>query len=210
MNFCITYIFYQNGRAMPQLSVFYSVPGKDRKLPSEITDNRKLETEPGNNLNTIASKLDIKQDYDDIFSLVKYSVKRVIGKERVGIGLALADLPNVLGAFWEVGGNYIVLNDNIVRAIRIAGKSEQEFNSFVYVILMHEYIHSLGYVDESETRILTAGICAELLPDDHPAHILGNSDPWEIYPFLKMIPRSGDSTIRFVSKFDSDSTSYIA
>ncbi len=151
-----------------------------------------------------------RMDYDALFMLVKETVRKSLGKERVGIGLALADLPNVLGAFWEVGGNYIVLNENLVRALRVAGKSEEEFNSFVFVILMHEYIHSLGFVDEAETRDLTGKICSSVFPEKHPAFVLGNSDPWEVYPFLKMLPRSGDPSLKFVSKFDSDSTSYIA
>lgn len=154
--------------------------------------------------------LSVRLDYDAIFSLVKNTVKDIIKKERVGIGLALTDLPNVLGAFWEVGGNYIILNENLVRAVKISGKSEEEFNSFVFVILMHEYIHTLGYVDEMETRELTMKICSLVFTPEHPAYILGNSDPWVVYPFLRMLPRSGDSTLKFVSKFDSDTTSYIS
>lgn len=149
-------------------------------------------------------------NYDSIYAMVKSTVKQFTGRERVGIGLALADLPNSLGAFWEVGGNYIVLNDNLVRAVRVSVQSNEEFNSFVYVILMHEYIHSLGFVEENATRKLTQEICSSVFPESHPVYVLANSDPWEVYPFLKMIPRSGDPAIRFVSKFDSESTSYIA
>ncbi len=176
------------------------------RRPAGPAINFPVNTEMGR----IISKLEAKVDFDGIFSMVKETVKAGIGKERVGIGLAMTDLPNALGAFWEVGGNYIVMNDNIVRAIRIAVKTEKEFNSFIFVILMHEYIHTLGFVDEVETRKLTADICSKFFEEHHPVHVLANSDPWEVYPFLKQIPRSGDPTIRFVSKFDSDTTSYIS
>lgn len=190
----------------------YSSDGDDfpsRQQVRSIGSRHGLTPEIRKNMNS-APDLALSMDYDALFGLVKNSVRNAIGKERVGLGLALADLPNVLGAFWEVGGNYIVLNENLVRAMKVSGKSDEEFNSFVFVILMHEYIHSLGYVDEAETREMTMRICTSIFQPGHPAFTLGNSDPWEVYPFLKFLPRSGDPNLKFVSKFDSDSTSYIA
>lgn len=154
--------------------------------------------------------LSITLDYNAIFSLVKSTVKMALNRERVGIGLALTDLPNIMGAFWQVDSNYIVMNENLIRAVKVSVKSTEEFNSYVFVILMHEYIHSLGYIDEMETRDLTRNICSVMFPEKHPAYKLGTSDPWEVYPFLKFLPRSGDTSLKIISKFDTDSTSYIA
>ncbi len=162
------------------------------------------------NFITLSPNLGASMDFDAIFSLVKGSVKATTGKERVGIGLALADLPSILGAFWEVGGNYIVLNENLVRAFKFLEKPDLDYNSFVFVTLMHEYLHSLGFIDESIAREMTTEICSKLFGTDHPAYALGHRDPWEVYPFLRNVPRSGSADIKFVSKFDSESTSYIA
>ena len=70
----------------------------------------------------LSVELDETMDFDDIFSIVKASVKRELGMERSGIGLALADLPNSLGAFWEVGGNYLVINENLVNGFLVSGR----------------------------------------------------------------------------------------
>ncbi len=165
---------------------------------------------------TIPSKLsklsegnDDKTDYNSVFSLVRKAVKSVINKERVGLGLALADLPSQLGAFWEVGGNYIVMNRNLLEALRYAHRPSEEVNSFVFVILMHEYLHSLGVLDEYKARAMTARICATIFEEGHPAFEMGTRDPWQVYPFLGQVPSGNGENLRIINNFDSDSVSYI-
>ncbi len=150
-----------------------------------------------------------KTDYNSIFSLVRKAVKSVTNKERVGLGLALADLPSQLGAFWEVGGNYIVMNKNLLDALKYAHRPTAEINSFVFVILMHEYLHSLGVLDEYKARAMTARICATIFDEGHPAFEIGTKDPWQIYPFLAQVPNGNGENLRIVNNFDSDSVSYI-
>ena len=158
----------------------------------------------------LSVELDETMDFNDIFSIIKASVKRELGMERSGIGLALADLPNSLGAFWEVGGNYLVINENLVNGFLVSGRPRVEYNSFILVILMHEYLHSLGFIDEGKARRATLFVCSRLFSSDHPAHRLAASDPWEIYPFLIGLPRSGKEGMTFIRKFDLSSTPYIS
>jgi hypothetical protein len=148
-------------------------------------------------------------DYNSIFSLVRKAVKSTLNKERVGLGLALADLPSQLGAFWEVGGNYIVMNRNLLDALKFAHRPIDEINSFVFVILLHEYLHSLGVLDEYNARALTAKICATLFEEGHPAYEIGTKDPWQVYPFLTQVPSGRGENLRIIGNFDSDSVSYI-
>jgi hypothetical protein len=148
-------------------------------------------------------------DYNSIFSLVRKAVKSTTNKERVGLGLALADLPAQLGAFWEVGGNYIVMNRNLLDALKFAHRPVEEVNSFVFVILMHEYLHSLGVLDEYKARALTARICATIFEEGHPAFEMGTKDPWQVYPFLMRVPSGNGENLRIINNFDSDSVSYI-
>jgi hypothetical protein len=148
-------------------------------------------------------------DYNSIFSLVRKAVKTALGKERVGLGLALADLPSQLGAFWEVGGNYIVMNKNILDALRYANRPKEEINSFVFVILMHEYLHSLGVLDEYKARTMTARICATIFEEGHPAYEIGTRDPWQVYPFLLQVPSGNGENLKIIGNFDSDTVSYI-
>ena len=155
-------------------------------------------------------ELDGTLDFNDIFSIIKASVKKELGLERSGIGLALADLPNSLGAFWEVGGNYLVINENLVNGFLVSGRPRIEYNSFILVILMHEYLHSLGFIDEDKARRATLFVCSRLFIREHPAYRLAASDPWEIYPFLIGLPRSGKDGMTFVRDFDLSSTPYIS
>jgi hypothetical protein len=148
-------------------------------------------------------------DYNSIFSLVRKAVKTSINKERVGLGLALADLPSQLGAFWEVGGNYIVMNRNLLDALKFAHRPVEEINSFVFVILLHEYLHSLGFLDEYKARAMTARICTTFFEEGHPAYEIGTRDPWQVYPFLTQVPNRNGENLRIVGNFDSDSVSYI-
>jgi hypothetical protein len=153
--------------------------------------------------------LDPVMDYDQIFSLVKKTVKSATGRERSGLGLALADLPPTLGAFWQVGGNYIVMNENLVYAMMRLSRSSREFNSFIYMILTHEYLHSCGFIDESEARRMTALVAEKAFGNDHPASKMSSNDLWRLYPEILNVSGGNGSSFRIVSKFDSDSTSYI-
>ncbi|MCL6015069.1 MAG: hypothetical protein M1323_05525 [Candidatus Thermoplasmatota archaeon] len=150
-----------------------------------------------------------RTDYNRIFKLVKKSVKNILGKERTGLGLALSNLPNTIGAYWQLGGNYIVLNETIVGYMRSATQSTKEFNSFLFTVLAHEYIHSVGYVDEMEARRMTAFVTKMTFGEDHIAARIGASDLWHLYPSLLLLPSGDGSKMKIVNNFDSDATSYI-
>lgn len=154
--------------------------------------------------------LDSEMDYDSIFSVVRKAVRFTLKKERSGLGLMLSDLPPGLGAFWEVGGNFIVLNESLVEVMRRMAKSVTEFNSYVFVVLAHEYLHSIGYIDENEVRRVTAWVVAKAFGEEHPATAMAVGDLWQMYPFLRYAEGGRGTRSRVVGKFDTESTrSYI-
>lgn len=186
---------------------------KENTLPySRIPKFPSFHREP-NGLNIKQNVEDIENvrvlDYNSIFMLVKKHVKEITGLERSGIGLALSDLPSALGAFWEVSGNYLVVNELLVKGLQIHGVSSLELNSYVYSILLHEYLHSLGFIDEQEDRNVVEYVSEKSFGKDHPITAIAKSNPWAIYPFLLNIPGGNGSTMRFVRNFDRESTSYI-
>lgn len=154
--------------------------------------------------------LDRKMDYDKVFNVVKNTVRHVTGKERSGLGLALSDLPATLGAFWQVGGNYIVMNQVLIDAMSRLTTTSREFNSFVYMILTHEYLHSLGFIDEMAARKMTAEVALKSFGKNHPAFTMSNGDLWTLYPQLRTLAGGTGQNIRIIGNFDSSSTSYIA
>ncbi|MEM2875938.1 MAG: hypothetical protein QXL67_03170 [Candidatus Bathyarchaeia archaeon] len=88
------------------------------------------------------------KDFGDIFSIVKRAVRVVLGLGRAGLMLYVGDIrPNIL-AYHILGTNAIVINRRAIRAISRSTFSTTEFNSTLFLIVLHEYLHSLGYVDE--------------------------------------------------------------
>jgi len=130
----------------------------------------------------LAEKLDNSENFGDVFEIVKRSVKEQLGKERAGLMLVLADLPMNLGAFHGVGTNSIVMNRALLDRIVKGGNSRVQVNSFVYSILLHEYIHSLGVVDEKEVRGLVRDVSLKTFGDDHPASKVAAEGPWSMLP----------------------------
>ena len=125
-------------------------------------------------------ELETSENFGDIFEIVKKSVKQQLGMERAGLMLVLADLPMHLGAFHGVGTNQIVMNRTLLDRIVAAGHPRSHINAFVYSILLHEYLHSLGVIDESEVRRLVNEISLKTFGPGHPASSIASRGPWSL------------------------------
>ncbi|RJS76412.1 hypothetical protein CW712_01770 [Candidatus Bathyarchaeota archaeon] len=112
--------------------------------------------------------LEQSKNYADLFVLVKKAVKKVLGLNRAGLMLYLGDLPLRVAAFHQVGSNGIVLNRRILEIMSRSTSTLTELNSFIFTLLLHEYLHSLGYLDESVVRNLVHHISLETFGADHP------------------------------------------
>jgi hypothetical protein len=155
-------------------------------------------------------RVDRAQNYDEIFELVKRIVEEQLGEHRAGLSLVLTGMPGSVGAFHPVGANIIVVNKTLINGLKQVAKNPNEINAFVFMVLMHEYLHSLGYMDEEEVRKIAQRICRNALGQNHPTVKLANANWMEMYPQLQSItqqPFSRDFEV--VQKFDSSSTSYI-
>jgi hypothetical protein len=153
----------------------------------------------------LSRALEHPMGWDQVFRVVRRAAGAVLGRERYGLSLALADLPPQLGAYWQVTGNFIVMNQGMVDLVRRRG-SPLEFNSFVFVILTHEYLHTLGFLDESSTRKLTAQIARASFGPEHPATRMAEGDLWQMYPEFATISPGDGRRIRPVRDFDRAAT----
>lgn len=157
------------------------------------------------------SRLDAAEDFGDVFEVVRDSVERVLGERRVGLSLGLTELPNMVGAMHGVGSNMILMNRTILEFVNRSAKSRLEVNSFVYHILLHEYLHSLGYVDEKQVRVLTKKIATEMFGNDHLVARISAQDLWHFYPGIRELGPGGmGKDVEIVNDFDKSSTSYIS
>ena len=160
---------------------------------------------------SLNEKLDKSASYDDIFEVVRKSVKNTLDTRRAGLALVLAELPNHIGAYHTMGSNSIVVNRTLLNAVKASAKSAREFNSYVYSILMHEYLHSLGMSEEGRVRRLTKKIATENLGADHPATNMAEGSLWTRYPELKKLgPGRMGNDFEVIKDFDRSSISYIA
>jgi hypothetical protein len=138
--------------------------------------------------------------------VVRGAVRLALGIERPGLGLGLSNLPPQLGAYWQVTGNLIVLNEGLVETMRQHARSPVELNSFLYVVLAHEYLHALGYLDERAVREVTAHVTRTAFGPDHPATRMAEGDLWRLYPFLAAAPGGDGRRLKVVTRFDLATT----
>lgn len=150
------------------------------------------------------------KDLPDIFELVKAVVRKHAGKERSGLMLGLANLgggpQGFIGAFYPVATNVIVVDSLPLRRIR-----ETEpglYKPYVFHILLHEYLHALGVIDEEATRRMAYEISAAAFGKDHPvtqlAADLSRFVPKLVYPYYGWQPPEGYD-FQLVEGFDRSS-----
>jgi hypothetical protein len=124
----------------------------------------------------LSTELDSAKSYGDIFAIIKKAVNRSLGVHRVGLMLYLGNLPIKVGAFHPVGTNDIVLNRRLLTA---ASKSNPKWKANAFSILLHEYLHSLGYLDEKQVKGLTYRVCLENFGRKHPVVEATVMGPWQ-------------------------------
>jgi len=160
---------------------------------------------------SIAERLDACEDFSDVFKLVKISAERVLGRRRAGLMLYLARLPKQIGAFHTMGTNGIVMNRTMLDMVTHGSHSLREINSYVYSILLHEYLHALGYVEESTVRRLVHDVSLEVFGPDHPATQIALRGPTNLFPemFTGDAP-AGPPDVEVIPDLERNSQKYIS
>ena len=158
--------------------------------------------------------LDEAKSLPDIFELVKSLVLKSMGKSRGGLMLGMANLGNhpqgFFGGFFTTGTNVIVLNK--IPLQRIKETRPELYKPYVFHVLLHEYIHSLGYLDETNVKSRVFAITREALGEEHLAtQIAANAGEFIkhlAYPDVTW--KAEDEGLELVQGFDRSSVSYIA
>jgi hypothetical protein len=156
-----------------------------------------------------SEKFDNCQNIGDVFELVKETTERALGLRRAGLTLYLVDLPTYVGGLHEIGSNAIVMNRTLLNAIGSMTESKKEVNSFVYHILLHEYLHALGYSEEWKVRELVYNISMSSFGQDHDITKVARKGFSYILEQISQVPIKRDMKIEIVKDFDRSSMSYI-
>ena len=166
--------------------------------------------------NKIALELAGYDNFPDIFELVKRVVKRFLNRHRAGLMLGLVSLGMkkgyFIGAFHPVGSNIIVVNKAPLK-IAMEKTEKKIYNSYCFLMLLHEYLHSLGYLDEDKVRELTEEVCQLAFGDSHPATLMAKKGVAAYFPKVTHFPQEAelpsDLYVELVRDFDKSSSQYI-
>ena len=158
----------------------------------------------------------MEQSLIDNFELVKEAVSKSKSRSRAGLMLGLQELGSSLngfiGAYYQIASNIIIVNSTPIR--RIIETNLKLLQPYGFHVLLHEYIHSLGFLDEIITEKKTYEITKEFFGKDHIATKLSvnikDFFPNLVYPIQGWIPQTGASKIKLVQGFDwSNTNNYI-
>jgi hypothetical protein len=160
------------------------------------------------------TKLEEAKTLADIFEVVKAVVLKTMKKSRAGLMLGIADLGNhpkgFFGGFFTTGSNVIVMNKIPIQ--RIKETKPDLYKPYAFHILLHEYIHSLGYLDEDKVKLWAYQITRDSLGEDHLAtQIAANTEGFMkhlVYPDSAWKPN--DVGLELVDDFDRSSVCYIS
>ncbi len=150
----------------------------------------------------------------DLFEVVKDLVECELGRHRAGLMLGMTDLGisqgGFVGAYFVVGGNAIVVNRQALNVIR--HRSPELEKPYKFYILLHEFLHAVGVLDEAACRATAAELAARAFGDDHEVTRIAR----DFGAIFRDIVRPGygfappeDTSIELISGFDRSSTHYI-
>jgi hypothetical protein len=150
----------------------------------------------------------------DIFQLVKKIVQEYLRADQAGLMVGVSDLGShgrgFLGAFYSLNANMIIINKRPLA--RLEQTNPAIYNFYLFHILLHEYIHSIGSYDELQTRQLVQEISRHYFGADHVVTQMATDMerflPHLTYPSVGFQPPE-EMDIDFVMGLDRSNTNYI-
>jgi len=150
------------------------------------------------------------------FEEVKDAVQKITRLSRAGLMLGLQELGSsiegFIGAYFPVSSNIIVVNNTPIR--RITETNPELLKPYGFNVLLHEYIHSLGFLNEEFTKQKTYEITKKYYGEKHIATKLSTDIkqffPNLVYPIQGWLPPDETQTIKLIKGFDwSNTNTYI-
>jgi hypothetical protein len=130
-------------------------------------------------------KLEAAKDIPEIFELVMKAVQETMGFIRSGLELGLVELAgsqgHFIGCLHPIGTNMIVVNRLPLE--RVKQSSPQICKSYLFHVLLHEYLHTVGIWNEKTIHEGVLATTRQLFGDDHPATKLAE-DVRQLFPYI--------------------------
>lgn len=117
-----------------------------------------------------------------------------------------------IGALYPVGSNIIVMNRAPLE-IAMERTEKRVYNAYCFLLLLHEYLHSLGYLNEERVQELTEEVSELALGPSHPATVMAKKGIGVYFPHIAHFPADtklpSNASVELVRDFDKSSATYI-
>lgn len=159
-------------------------------------------------------ELEKAKTFADIFEIAKEMVREHLGAEQSGLMVGVTDLGSFdrgfIGAFYSLEANMIIINKRPLK--RLLQTKPSLYNYYLFHVMLHEYVHSIGSFDEAQTRQLVYEITEHYFGPNHVAtQFASNMErfmPNLTYPTRGFqVPQ--DINIEFVKGIDRKNINYI-
>jgi hypothetical protein len=150
----------------------------------------------------------------DIFAIVRDLVENALGTDQAGLLVGLSDLGcyqnGYIGAYYTPAANTIVINTRPLQGL-LQSRPEL-YNAYLFHVMLHEYIHSLGCYDEQATRFLVEEMSRDFFGSEHEVTQFA-ANMQELLPDITYASSEfeppEDVSIDFVLGIDRKNTNYI-
>ena len=151
----------------------------------------------------------------DIFEIVKEMVREYLGMEQAGLMVGVSDLgahsQGFIGAFYSLNANMILINKKPLA--RILQTNPSLYIYYLFHVMLHEYIHSIGSYNEGQTRQLVHEISQHYFGNTHTVTQLSSNIekfiPNLAYPDINGFQEPQNINIEFVKGIDKKNINYI-
>src|SRR3989338_5181746 len=114
-------------------------------------------------------ELEKAKTFADIFEIAKEITRQYLGMEQYGLMVGVTDLgafdKGFIGAFYSLNANMIIINKRPLARILQTNPSLNNF--YLFHVMLHENIHSIGIYDEMQTRLLVSEISSHYFGQNH-------------------------------------------
>lgn len=154
-------------------------------------------------------KLRSLKDFNEVFEFVKYSVNFMYEMKRAGLSLMLHRMPTRVGAYHVLGSNVIAINSILLDLVKEFSASNLEYNAYLFTILLHEYLHSFGILEEHKVRHMCVDLCEKFFGKEYVVTAIAK-DPLKIFPQLGSVNYNRfENKYEVIKNFDNSNQTYI-
>jgi hypothetical protein len=155
------------------------------------------------------SMLSQLKDFNQVFEFVKSSVNSIFEMKRAGLSLMLHRMPTRVGAYHVLGSNVIAVNSILLDLVKKNSASKSEYNSYLFTVFLHEYLHTFGILDEYRVRQMSVELCQKFFGEKRIVTVM-SEDPLKIFPQLGLVSYDKfENKYEIIKNFDNSNQTYI-